>query len=233
MEYLYLAIAIVSGILYPIYGFLTGKNARQKIESGEISIKSAYIQTMVIQLFFTFLIISSLIYKGDSFSKIGLSFLHSPVLVATLILTTGIFFVLVRRMNIPDNKVEKKKAQNVDIAFFLPKTKTEYKYGVILSFVAGTTEEVIFRGFLYWQLSEFMHLALAVLIANLMFGLAHAATKLKNATTAFILGLVFSVSYLLTGSLWLAIAAHIMVDLYALTEAIKIYDRPKISKENI
>ena len=233
MEYLYLIIAIVSGFLYPLYGLLTAKIARQKIESGEIGLTAAYIQTMFFLLFFTCCIIFSLVLNNDTFDNIGLSFLQNPVLVVALILITGIFLFFIRRMHIPDNQVEKKKAKNIEIEFFLPKTRTEYNYGIILSFVAGTTEEIIFRGFFYWQLSAFMHPILAVLIANFMFGLAHAVTKLKNATAAFFLGLIFSASFLLSGSLWLAIAAHIMVDLYALTEAIKIYDRPQNAEELI
>ena len=233
MEFLYLIIAIVAGFLYPIYGFLTAKIARQKIESGEINLISAYIQTMFFLLFFTCCIILALVLNNDSFENIGLSFLQNPVLVAALILVTGIFLFFIRRMHIPDHQVEKKKVNNREIEFFLPKTQQEYSYGIVLSFVAGTTEEIIFRGFFYWQLSEFMHPILAVFIANFMFSLAHAITKLKNATAAFLLGLLFSASFLLTGSLWLAIAAHIMVDLYAMTEAIKIYDRPENTEELI
>ena len=89
---------------------------------------------------------------------------------------------------------------------------------IFVSFVAGICEEIIYRGFLLWFLTNYIPIVPAVILANLPFGLAHlTSTGIKNSVQAFILALVFTGAFLLTQSLWLPILLHILVDLYAST----------------
>ena len=62
----------------------------------------------------------------------------------------------------------------------------------------------------------------AILLTNFLFGVAHAATKANNAIKAFGLGILFSLAYWLTDSLWLSMLLHIFIDIYASTISFKI-----------
>ena len=80
---------------------------------------------------------------------------------------------------------------------------------------------------MFWQINEYMPIIPSILFTNLIFGLCHYGTGLKNAMIAFGLGVFWSVLYYITGSLWLPILGHVFMDMYSSTLAKKIYvDKP-------
>nr|WP_246172659.1 CPBP family intramembrane glutamic endopeptidase [Marinicella rhabdoformis] len=103
------------------------------------------------------------------------------------------------------------------VSHYLPQTQRQYKWGVVLSYTAGFCEELIYRGFVYWQLSTWFGMWPSVILANVIFALTHYATGWKNSIGALALGLVFSWIYLSTGDLWLAAVMHTAIDLLAMT----------------
>jgi membrane protease YdiL (CAAX protease family) len=72
-------------------------------------------------------------------------------------------------------------------------------------------------------------MAFAVCIVNVIFGLSHYSTKRKNTFYAFALGAAWSVVYILTGSLWLAMLAHIAIDVHSFTMAYRLLRMKKTS----
>jgi membrane protease YdiL (CAAX protease family) len=104
-----------------------------------------------------------------------------------------------------------------DIGALLPRTRGELKYGVGLSINAGVVEELLFRlGMPALLFGITGNGALAFLVASVLFGLLHVYQKVWGVLGAVILGLVFSVVYLLTGSIWVVIIVHALVDLRSL-----------------
>ena len=104
-----------------------------------------------------------------------------------------------------------------DVGALLPRTRGELKYGVGLSINAGVVEELLFRlgmPALLFGITD--NGALAFLIASALFGLLHVYQKVWGVIGAAILGLVFSVVYLLTGSIWVVIVVHALVDFRSL-----------------
>jgi len=79
----------------------------------------------------------------------------------------------------------------------------------------NSLEELMFRGFLLVILSRFIGWRIAILVLALPFGLFHlqgsgiSVASLKLVASAAIYSFVFSLSYLLTGSMWTAISAHV------------------------
>jgi membrane protease YdiL (CAAX protease family) len=93
----------------------------------------------------------------------------------------------------------------------------ELKYGVGLSINAGVVEELLFRLGMPALLFEIIgNGAVAFLIASLLFGLLHIYQKVWGVLGATILGILFSVLYLLTGSIWVVMIVHAFVDLRSL-----------------
>ncbi len=78
-------------------------------------------------------------------------------------------------------------------------------------------EEVLFRGFLLPGLarSPYLRGAGAVLLSSVLFALPHLQYDLIDMTAVFGLGVVFAVVRLRTGSTWLAIGLHALVNLLA------------------
>jgi membrane protease YdiL (CAAX protease family) len=104
-----------------------------------------------------------------------------------------------------------------DVTALLPRTRGELKYGVGLSLNAGVVEELLFRlGMPALLFGITGNGALSFLIASVLFGLLHIYQKVWGVLGATILGLVFSLIYLLTGSIWVVIVVHALVDLRSL-----------------
>jgi len=108
------------------------------------------------------------------------------------------------------------------LAFFLPGSARERYWWAALSISAGVCEECVFRGFLTQHLRGALDgplqlgLTPAVLLATTAFGLNHAYQGVSGVLRTALLGLVFSLVTVLSGSLLLPIVLHALADLVAL-----------------
>ena len=96
---------------------------------------------------------------------------------------------------------------------------------VLLALLAGVCEEVLFRGFLFLWLVRFNSVS-AVLISNLAFGAAHAATPLYGILAAFLgLYLTALIGVDPTPNLLIPITAHTIYDIAAFALVLHDYRR--------
>jgi len=95
----------------------------------------------------------------------------------------------------------------------LPHNPKELFYFNLVSVTAGVCEEILFRGLLIWYLSQFMGLPLAVVGSSALFGLAHLYQGRKGIVQTGIVGLVFALLYVVTGTLWVVMLLHTLVDM--------------------
>jgi len=86
---------------------------------------------------------------------------------------------------------------------------------LILSLFAGVAEELFFRGWLQTVLVGRFGLLAGILLASLLFGLAHYLSR-EYALYAFITGLYLGVIFHLTGNLYLLMSIHALYDFVAL-----------------
>lgn len=104
-----------------------------------------------------------------------------------------------------------------DIVPMLPRNRAEAGCAILMSLNAGFSEELYFRLLLPLLLAILIgHAVPAFIIAALVFGLAHLYQGVAGIIATTILGLILTVLYLLTGSIWTAMAAHAFIDLLAL-----------------
>ena len=102
------------------------------------------------------------------------------------------------------------------LAFILPVTQEERAWFVLISVTAGICEEVLYRGFLIRYLSNgpwHFGLWIALAIASISFGLAHGYQGLSGIIGTALLGAVLAVIFVSTGSLWMPMALHAIIDL--------------------
>lgn len=102
------------------------------------------------------------------------------------------------------------------LARLLPRTRRERAYFAGLSFVAGTGEEIAYRGYAMSALGT-MSVGpwMAAAVTSVAFGLLHSYQGARGIVTTGVAGFAFAASFILTGSIWPAMAAHVTIDLVA------------------
>jgi membrane protease YdiL (CAAX protease family) len=101
-----------------------------------------------------------------------------------------------------------------DIESILPHTSGEKIFWVILTAVVAVNEELTFRGYLISRISRLAggRTWVGVLISSLAFASGHVYQGSGGFVLIFIYGLMFSLLYVKTGSIYPGIIAHFIQD---------------------
>jgi uncharacterized protein len=121
----------------------------------------------------------------------------------------------------------KKKSTMVvgDVQPLMPRNSAEIAHSVLFALNAGFSEELFFRLLLPLLIAMVVGNALlAFLAAAVIFGLVHIYQGCVGVVATTILGLLLSALYLGTGSIWIAIVAH------ALLDVINLVVRPTLAR---
>ena len=102
------------------------------------------------------------------------------------------------------------------VSALLPRDRVEVVLAAAISLAAGIGEELFFRLLLPILLTAFIDAIAAVVIAILLFGLAHAYQGWKGVTVTTLVGALFTATYLMSGSLAIAMLFHVVIDLMSL-----------------
>ncbi|MCU1508504.1 MAG: family intrarane metalloprotease [Glaciihabitans sp.] len=104
-----------------------------------------------------------------------------------------------------------------DISALLPRNRSELVYTSGLALNAGLVEELLFRfGMPALIFGITGDAVISFAIAALLFGLLHLYQGWKGMLAATILGLIFTVIYVLTGSIVVVMIVHALIDLRSL-----------------
>lgn len=104
-----------------------------------------------------------------------------------------------------------------NVSALLPRERRELKYAMALSVMAGVTEEAFFR--LYLPLLVAMatgQAGIGFLASLILFGAMHRYQGWVGVVATTALGTVMTELYLMTGSLWVVMLVHVLVDLNGL-----------------
>ncbi len=99
------------------------------------------------------------------------------------------------------------------LAALLPHTRRERVWFSALSITAGICEEILFRGFLLWMATALVGLPMAVVLTSVLFGVAHLYQGPVGGVKAAAVGLVMALLTVLSGSIWLPMVLHAVLDL--------------------
>jgi membrane protease YdiL (CAAX protease family) len=113
-----------------------------------------------------------------------------------------------------------------DLVHFLPRNEEHYRHFFRLSITAGIVEEIVYRGFVIWYLAQFMPVWLGVLVASTVFGLCHSYQGFAGMARTGVVGLGFGMFFILTGSIWLPIIAHALLDILQGKMIVEIFRDP-------
>ena len=208
----------VIAIVYPTVSFISFRRLLKQIAAGErVDRSELYRNTMISHwtLFFVCMAIWTFAARPWPSMGFGLQFdLWFAVASVLTILGVVALVIQLRKVNAaPQDELGKYRARFGDLSIMLPRNGNELARFYGLSITAGIVEEVLWRGFLIWYLSQFMPLWGAALVSAIAFGLAHAYQGLVHLPPLIMAGLVFSALFVISGSVWLPIILHAAVDI--------------------
>ncbi len=221
MTFLDHLLVLAFAILYPIYAYFAYRKIKADLVADKPGIRVHDYKETTAWLWF--LAIAALVawkYQGRSLLDLGLGLPSAwPALLGLLLigLLSGFLAIQLRKLG-GDEELRRGLGEQLDrgsVSEFLPRTRQELRWFILLSITAGVCEEILFRGFLIWYFSQFSATAVAVVLSAIVFGLAHSYQGWQGSLRAGVMGLVLAVSYVLTGSLWVPIFLHIAGDIYA------------------
>lgn len=102
---------------------------------------------------------------------------------------------------------------------FLPRTREQLAWGLLVSLFAGLFEEIAYRGYLIAYFSAWLSDWAAIAASSLLFGMAHFYQGRFGTLMTTLLGAGLGWIYVETGSLILPMALHAAVDVSAMVTA--------------
>lgn len=161
-------------------------------------------------------------FSGFSRADVGIVDLPPDALLATAALTTlaGLAIMAAGKLvRVPESAL---------VDYLIPRTSSERIAFVGLSVSAGIAEEIVFRGFLIGAVAAASgSLPLAVVVSVVAFAISHAYQGPVGILRVALLGIVLTVPFILTGSIYPSMIAHATLDILAgLVLADWLRDRP-------
>ena len=204
-------------VVQPVYGAFEARRYLALEKAGRpVDRVGFYRSTAVLEWVFLAVLIAAWITLGRPFEDLGFV---SPggagfwIGVALLVAFIGFLLYAWWTAKQADDTERAKQVESLGkVRTFCPHTARELHnfYGV--SITAGIVEEIVYRGFVLWYLALFVPLWAAVVVSSVIFGLGHSYQGINGATRAGLVGLAFGVLYVGTGSIWLPIVAHMLLD---------------------
>ncbi len=205
-------------VIQPLYGAWSWRRFLDGVRAGRAPNRPAlYIQTHVLEWSAVIVLMAWWLLQGRSLESLGLApptglgFNWGWLLLAAL--AFGLWLSGRRLVDAPAEEREHVIESLGDLQHFLPQSHRDYRHFSALSLTAGVCEELIYRGFVFWYLAHWMPTWLVVVVASIAFGLAHAYQGAGGMLRVAGVGLVLGGFYVFTGSLWLPMLAHVLIDL--------------------
>ncbi len=228
-------LVIIFTLLYePIKGYVDFKRFKVDVRENE-GARLKFYKSSIIGLWIpTVFILLLVIFTELTLKDIGLSMPHINVItlgpwVTYAVIAVASFYLLVilyysigyqysDKIRAQLDQAKQKEYANVSFSEVLPVSEKEKKLWNYVSLTAGITEEIIYRGFLIFALAYLfptLSIWLVILLASLLFGLAHTYQGVTGVTRTTVVGVMFSVLYIGIGSILPLIIFHFLIDYVA------------------
>ncbi|HET9793459.1 MAG TPA: CPBP family intramembrane glutamic endopeptidase, partial [Thermoanaerobaculia bacterium] len=159
-------------------------------------------------------VLSLWLYEGRSRALLRLNAPHGWRLWVSLALVSAVAAALAAAIvRLARLKRRKRVTVRSQATAHAPHTGDELAWWAAVSLSAGFSEELIFRGFLIWAFRPLLGLWGAAALSLIVFATAHAYHGVAGALAVGIVGAFLTLVVLIFGSLWPAVAMHVLVDL--------------------
>ena len=215
IDHLFVAIIV---IVHPVAGYVSYQRLVRQARAGETINRSRLLETSILQQWTLFGICLALwAGSGRAWETLGFGLAMSTTFAAGAALVAAavvVLFLQYRQVTTASREDLDRYRQGIGtLELIIPRNGNELGRFYALSVTAGIVEETLWRGFLIWYLAAFMPVWVAAVVSSVAFGLAHAYQGPGNIPKIVLVGGVFAAVYLMSGSLWLAMALHAVVDI--------------------
>ncbi|MEL7540078.1 MAG: type II CAAX endopeptidase family protein [Pseudomonadota bacterium] len=214
-----IAMLAVIAIGLPLESLVNLKKDRLELASGKPGVRiKRYTQTILLLWGISLPVIVLWASSGRDWSMLGFQIQSGPMaligwgLAAAIALFFVVQFSTVARSQSARDQFQDGLSKNPNMMNFLPHTDGERRLFNVMGISAGIAEEIVFRGYLIWAFSLFMPIWAAALAALAVFTLLHLYQGADQLPAVFMFSVLVTLVFLLSGSLWPAIALHVFVD---------------------
>ena len=183
-------------------------------------------------------VVGAWLWQGRSLAELGLARApERPVAGLALAAAFLVFYGLDTRAQLatPERLAATRERWRRDTPF-MPQTRGEIAHSLVLITGAAVGEEILFRAFLIQYAAAFtgawigpgaLALAAAVAAPAVVFALCHLYQGWRPVAKIVLLSGFFGAIYVVTGSLWIPIALHFVVDLVGSLLGPQLLDEPQ------
>jgi uncharacterized protein len=218
----FVLILVFLGVIIPWRGDARMKRLLSKPELTTADRLSLYGSTIFFQWLIVAFVAWRCVARTVSPEELGIAASDPWQVVWTGIALTGLLCVnqvigLRRITRMPE---EKRGSLFAITEKIMPRTRRETLVFAALACTAGTSEEFLYRGFAFTAFVRmFVNFgppnAVAAILSSAWFSLAHLYQGRRGIITTFVVGMIFALLRIWTGSLIPAVVAHIGIDLVA------------------
>ncbi len=214
------ALVVIVGVVAPGVGVLRARSLLRSMKGGESASRSGvYVQTMMAQWLMLGLVVGVWMWFDRPLVVLGLGAPEGAAFWATAVIVAAslaVFAGQIRSVRRDAAAAARLREQVARLEPILPRSPRELRLFLALGVSAGVCEEVFYRGYLlWWGQAIGAPIWAAVAISAALFGAAHAYQGADGALRVFGLGVVFGAIAWLTGSIWIPIVAHGLIDIAA------------------
>jgi membrane protease YdiL (CAAX protease family) len=216
----FVLVLLFLGIFVPWRGAARMKRLMSKPELTTADRLFLYGSTIFFQWLIVLIVLWRSLARTVSPEELGLAASDLWKIVSTSIALTGFVCVnqvlgLRRITSMPEGKRGPLFAITEKI---MPRTRAETLVYAALACTAGISEEFLYRGFVFMAFVRMVvnfgpSNGVAAILSSAWFSLAHLYQGRRGIITTFVVGVIFALVRIWTGSLIPAIAAHIGIDL--------------------
>ncbi|MDA1265257.1 MAG: CPBP family intramembrane metalloprotease [Planctomycetota bacterium] len=214
--------ALILGVM-PLYSAIEGKQYLDSLErTGRVR---GYLTTMAFQWTQTLVLLGAWLWFARDWSSLGLGFQAGVgfwVVLALVVVLVAQQLWQLRRAHHDGAFRERVRPQVEPVRAMVPTDRRERRWFDALSWTAGVCEEIVYRGFVIWYLGTWMPTWAALLVGSIAFGLLHMYEGPKAAGQIVGIALVFGGLYLASGSLWIPMVAHAVLDMLQVRSAMAL-----------
>ena len=205
-------------VAQPIQGALESRYYLARAKAGEpLERTRFYRQTTAVEWLFLLLLIAAWFDAGRPIEDLGFVISGGAGFWAGVIFCIAVSAYLLyswRTVKTANAAEKMRYAESLgELVHFLPQTKRELHNFYLVSVTAGIVEEIVYRGFVLWYFSQYMPLWGAVVASSVAFGLGHSYQGARGALRISAIGLALGTLYVVSGSIWLPIIAHVLADI--------------------
>lgn len=215
----YLLVAVVA-LFLPIHGYIKTGALHKQLAEDQSTLTGFYYQTILTLWLIAGAVIALWLWSARPIMDIGLA--YSPTIAqlaawgVVVAISLGLFWQAYRAgsSTAAAQSIMRQLEGETGVDTVMPKTPEQYRLFQMVSLTAGVTEEIIYRGYLIWFFAAYMPVPAAAALSLLVFIAGHLYQRSFRALLQVAgLGLVLTLVYVLSGSVFPAILLHAVIDL--------------------